>query len=262
MTTFWGRGADQECRATWVRLLMLWFYSPPPPVQTSQWDTAGLVRHHCSTDTAAVAKIHIDKLAHIQIWQDGMSLLQILQASTDQLIVWLPPFLWSLFLFLASSFLLQAPISMHKHRSSVLSGSLSPSQVIFSLLNETFMTQVCGPKYNECCCHWKGCIIHRPEEVKHIGWKQAPLSNQFGLNSVTALKILRRKVPRRNPQEGTTSFAFPGTTRVSVGLSCLVYLLNTQSLTVAQPHVNTALFIFRLQLPSVVWPTAELLLFF
>lgn len=163
-----------------------------------------LCRHHSGTqrdlsDTTAAQillqwpRFILINLAHIQIRQDGMSLLQILQASTDQLIVWLPPFLWSLFLFLASSFLLQAPISMHKHRSSVLSGSLSPSQVIFSLLNETFMTQVCGPKYNECCCHWKGCIIHMPGEVKHIGWKQAPLSNQFGLNSVTALKILRRK---------------------------------------------------------------------
>lgn len=49
----------------------------------------------------------------------------------------------------------------------MLLGRLSPSRFIFSLLNETFIAQVCGLKNNECCCFREACINHKPGEAMH-----------------------------------------------------------------------------------------------
>lgn len=70
--------------------------------------------------------------------------------------------LWLVHVFFLSCTLSTAIISMHE-----LLGRLSPGQFIFSLLNETFITQVCSLKNNECCCFGKACINNKPGEAKH-----------------------------------------------------------------------------------------------
>lgn len=114
----------------------------------------------------------------------------------------------------------------------MLSGRLSPSRFIFSLLNETFITQVCGLKNNECCCFRKTCINHKPGEAKHE-IKTSVLVKAIWAHLGGGVRVTGTRVPLWDPQELTASLAFSATTHVTEGLLFFAfqrdYLLNTQS---------------------------------